>query len=273
VIGVTFDGSGYGLDEATGEATAWGGEFLVGDYRGCRRAARLRYVGLPGGDKAAREPWRMAAAHLLDAGEEPAHWLSEVPAAALRAVESMCRSGCQTPRTSSAGRLFDALAALAGVRLVAGYEGQAALELEGLADGARDSGRYPWEITAGRPGLPDEIDTRPLIRAAAGDVRQGIAPAIVARRFHNTLVDLAAETCLRIRGQTGLNAVVLSGGVFCNALLSGELPPRLAACGFRVFRHRRVPPNDGGLSLGQLAIGAALVAGRAADGAARFSSS
>jgi hydrogenase maturation protein HypF len=255
VIGVVFDGTGYGTDGAI-----WGGEFLIGDYGQFRRAAHLRYVGMPGGEQAIREPWRMALAHLLDASESDELLEDRVPAAARRTVRQMLDRRFQTPLTSSVGRLFDAVAALAGVRDRVSYEGQAAVELEWLAAGAAADAGYPFDMTA----LPGDdhsqvvlvVDTRPLIRAIVRDVRQGSCAALIARRFHSTMVNLITVVCGRLREATGLEAVVLSGGVFLNALLTREASSRLRQQGFRVYRHRTVPPNDGGLSLGQLAIAA-----------------
>jgi hydrogenase maturation protein HypF len=248
VIGVSFDGTGYGTDGAV-----WGGEFLVGDYRTFHRRAHLRYVGLPGGDRAIREPWRMAVSHLADAHAELPELRARLLPVELRTVERMLARGLNTPRTSSAGRLFDAVASLAGVRDRVSYEGQAAIELEWLATEIAPDGAYPFDLG----GDPLVIDTRPLIRAVVADVSRGVGAALVARRFHSTLVELIAEVCSRLRAATGIDAVTLSGGVFLNALLTQEVSRRLAADGFRVYRHRLVPPNDGGLSLGQLAVAAA----------------
>jgi len=250
VIGIAFDGTGYGTDGAV-----WGGEFLTGDYRNFRRAAHLRYVGLPGGDRAIREPWRMAVAHLADAGVPFSLIEARILPHEIRLIEKMLERRLNTPRTSSAGRLFDAVAALAGVRDRVSYEGQAAIELEWLAEETAADGAYPFELGAQTPMI---VDTRPLIRAVAADVAKGTGAAVVARRFHSTMVDLIAVVCGRIRQATGLSAVVLSGGVFLNALLTREVSARLGGDGFRVYRHRLVPPNDGGLSLGQLAVAAAL---------------
>jgi hydrogenase maturation protein HypF len=259
VIGVTLDGTGYGTD-----GRVWGGEFLVGDYATFRRAAHLRYVGMPGGEQAIREPWRMAAAHLIDAGCGLDLLRARVPATALRAAERMLERRFNSPETSSAGRLFDAVASIAGVRDRAGYEGQAAMQLEWLATaGAPDEacGTYPFGIDAA-PADGDRqsmwvIDTRPLVRAVAQDVSRGSGPAAVARRFHATVVELIADVCARVRTATTLETVVLSGGVFMNQWLTTRACARLGAVGFRVHRHRVVPPNDGGLSLGQLAVAAA----------------
>jgi hydrogenase maturation protein HypF len=261
VIGVSFDGTGYGTDGAI-----WGGEFLVADYRHFRRAAHLRYVGLPGGDSAVREPWRMAAAQLLDAGLSTEALAGRVDPTKLRTIATMLERRINTPLTSSAGRLFDAIASLIGVRDTVNYEGQAAIELEWLASEVSADGAYPFEIilsnSSGEEGLPatHEIDTRPLVRAVVADAQSGTNPQRVARRFHSTIVEIIASTCAAIRGETQIESVVLSGGVFMNALVASESAARLSANGFRVYRHVLVPPNDGGLCLGQLAIGAAVLA-------------
>jgi hydrogenase maturation protein HypF len=264
VIGVTFDGTGFGTDGAI-----WGGEFLVGGYQQFRRAAHLRYVGLPGGDRAVREPWRMAMSYLVDAEKEEHALAARISLAQQRTIRLMLERRLNTPLTSSAGRLFDAVASLAGVRDRVSYEGQAAIELEGLASVVAPAGTYPFAIDETRVESADEsqlvVDTRPLIRAVAEDADRGTAAEIVARRFHSTLVEIIARVCGRVRTATGLEAVTLSGGVFLNALLTRESCSRLRDEGFRVYRHRLVPPNDGGLSLGQLAVAAA----RSANGSDR----
>jgi hydrogenase maturation protein HypF len=191
-----------------------------------------------------------------------------------------------TPLTSSMGRLFDAVAALAGVRDRASYEGQAAIDLEALATAITPDGSYPFDIASpprppvrlvaqqaaaarsdeqGKAGdaetgdaSPTIIDTRPLIRAIAAEAGKGVEPARIARRFHSTLVELIVAVCEQVRRASGIQAVALSGGVFLNALLTAEVSARLRQDGFRVYRHRLVPPNDGGLSLGQLAVAAQL---------------
>jgi hydrogenase maturation protein HypF len=261
VIGVTFDGTGFGLD-----GTIWGGEFLIGDYRHFRRAAHLRPVCLPGGDKAVREPWRMAVAYLKDAGESPISSRASGAAGMLTrrelgAMEQMIDRRFNTPMTSSAGRLFDAVAALVGLRDRTSYEGQAAMELEWRAAEATSDGTYSYDISESRIyDLSAEpilvVDTRPLIREIAADVRRGVDAAIVSRRFHSSLAVIIVNVCDRLRTRTGLGCVVLTGGVFMNALLTSEVDSRLCATGFRVYRHQRVPPNDGGLSLGQVVVAA-----------------
>ena len=256
VIGVAFDGTGYGTDGAI-----WGGEFLAAGYGAFRRAAHLRYVPLPGGDQAIREPWRAAVAQAIAAGCGPSLIESLAPAASLRTVRQMIERGVNSPFTSSAGRLFDAVAALAGIRSRVSFEGQAAMELEWLATDTPADGSYPFGIERPRAGTfeePLQIDTRPLVRAVEADAGRGTSKRRIARRFQSTIVEMIAAVCGRIRRETGLDRVVLSGGVFLNVLLSREASERLAAEGFDVYRHRLLPPSDGGISVGQLAVAAAM---------------
>jgi hydrogenase maturation protein HypF len=256
MIGVAFDGTGYGTD-----GTIWGGEFLVGDYRGFRRAAHLRAVGMPGGEAAIREPWRMALSYLEDSAAECTELERRTPSESLRVVRLILAKRFNTPLTTSAGRLFDAVAALAGVRQHVAYEGQAAMELEWLASDIDPDTHFPFDLEEepGQDSIEPKlvVDTRPLVRAVAQDCARGVAAGRIARRFHSTMVAIIQAVCHRLRKATGISDVALSGGVFCNALLSAEAAARLSGDGFDVYRHRLVPPNDGGLSLGQLAIAAA----------------
>ena len=257
-IGVIFDGTGLGDD-----GSVWGGEFLIGDFGGYRRAAHLRYVPMPGGEQAIREPWRMALAHLIDADVNLELRRCEAPPSHVETVRRWIsrRRDSNMQATSSAGRLFDAVAALAGVRSRVEYEGQAAMELEYLATDRAEDGDYPFELqqpesAPARP-MPLVVDTRPLIAAVAGDVHCGVPAAMIARRFHSTIVEMIVRVCVHLRERTQLETVALSGGVFMNAVLVGEVVPRLESLGFQVLRHQQVPPNDGGLCLGQLVIAAA----------------
>ncbi len=251
VIGVAFDGIGLGPD-----GTAWGGEFLIADLTGYARVAHLAAVPMPGGDAAARQPWRMAAAHLdlAYAGEVPQD-LAVVQRQGPRwdQVLSLMRAGVSAPMTSSAGRLFDAISALLGVRDVVSYEGQAAIELEHIADPA-EIGSYPVGIS---DDAVAQVDCASLVRAVADDLLRGSSVAVIAGRFHNTLADVVRDVCTRARDVHGLHAVALSGGVFQNALLVSRCLTRLENAGFEVLTHRQVPPNDGGISLGQAAVAAA----------------
>src|SRR5262249_52996512 len=253
VIGVAFDGTGYGTD-----GTVWGGEFLVGDYRHFRRAAHLRTVGMPGGGQAGRQAWRMAVAHLRDAGVGTLPLKERVPPTALRTIEKMLETGFNTPRTSSAGRLFDAVAALAGVRDSASYEGQAAVDLEWLATGAAPEEGYPFELVdtpaGSSSGVLLVVDTRPLIRAVAADAARRTEAARIARRFHSTAVEIVAAVCDRLRAATRIGTVVLSGGVFLNALLTREASARLAGHGVSGPRPCLVPPQRRRLRPGAISV-------------------
>ncbi|MEU8192825.1 carbamoyltransferase HypF [Microbispora amethystogenes] len=260
VIGVAFDGLGYGLD-----GTLWGGEFLVADLAGFERAGHLATVPMPGGAAAIRQPWRMAAAYLDLAyeGDVPGD-LGVVRRNAGRwaVVTAMARRGVNAPRTSSAGRLFDAVAALVGTRDEITYEGQAAVELEQIADPRVDdayacpltSGEGPFTASFTAPFTVPGVD---LVRAAADDLRSGTPREVVAARFHNTLAHVVADGCDHLRETTGLSAVALSGGVFQNLLLLDRAVTLLEERRFTVLTHHRVPPNDGGISLGQAAVAAA----------------
>ena len=251
VIGVAFDGSGYGTD-----GTIWGGEFLVGNARRVRRMAHLRPVPLPGGEQAVREPWRMAMSHLLDAAADP-QIVTRRHAEAARVLERMILRGVNSPAASSAGRLFDAVAAIAGVADVVSFEGQAAMQLEWLAADRPVDGAYVCDLQLENDTLL--LDPRPLIRAVATEARAGVEAADIGRRFHRGLATAITDVCTRLRAREGIDEVVLTGGVFLNALLTNDCVELLSAAGFRVYRHRVVPPNDGGLSLGQLAVAASCV--------------
>jgi len=249
VIGVAFDGTGYGPD-----GTIWGGEFLVAGLAKYERVGHLAPVPLPGGAAAIRQPWRMAAAYLDRAGVPP-----ESLAVTARhedqwaAVTSMARKGVNAPLTSSAGRLFDAVSALLGVRDTINYEGQAAVELEQLAD-PFEQGSYRAGLSPGEPFLVAGAD---LVRAAAGDLARGVPPPVIAARFHHGVARLIEDACAAVRDQRGLDTVALSGGVFQNLLLATETVARLEARGFRVLTQAQVPCNDGGISLGQAVVAAA----------------
>ena len=249
-IGVTFDGSGLGTDGAI-----WGGEFLIGSYDAVRRAAHVEYVGMPGAEAAIREPWRMAAAYLIFAGEDPDLLASRTPRGGLHIVRGMWERRLNCPPTSSIGRLFDGIASMIGVQDRVSFEGQAAVRLQEAARESDDRRPYPVELT--RKGEAWILRITPLIAAVAADVRAGVSPAVVARRFHSFVVEAVRQTCVRLRSESGVDRVALSGGVFLNDILLSESARTLAGEGFRVFRHRRVPPNDGGLCLGQLAVAAA----------------
>lgn len=254
VIGVIFDGAGYGED-----GTIWGGEFLVGGYGGYYRAGHLRPLRLPGGDVAATQPWRMAVAVLYQLHgdglfELPLDCLQAVPAAERSILLQMLAKGLNSPLTSSCGRLFDAVAALLGIRSRMSYEGQAAIELEGVAEQGSGTRLYPFVLDSEKTL---QLDWRPLMAALLADIMAGLPAAEIAAAFHRSLAAATTAVCREIRRQSGLGRVALSGGVFQNRLLSEALLGLLESDGFTVYTHRLVPPNDGGLALGQ-----AMIAGR-----------
>jgi hydrogenase maturation protein HypF len=248
VIGVAFDGTGYGTD-----GTIWGGEFLIADLAGFERAGHFAPVPMPGGAAAIRQPWRMAAVY-LEAADGPPGDVARRNERLWPGVLAMARRQVNSPLTSSAGRLFDAVAALLGVRDTINYEGQAAVELEQLADPA-ERGAYAAAITPQQPFL---VAGRDLVRAAAEDLAAGVATSVAAARFHHGVADLIADGCLLLRERHGLSTVALSGGVFQNLLLLHATVSRLEAHGFAVLVHSRVPCNDGGISLGQAVVAAAV---------------
>jgi hydrogenase maturation protein HypF len=254
VIGIAADGTGWGTDGAI-----WGCEIMVADLRDFERAAHLAYVPLPGGEQAIHQPWRMAATYLAQAYGNDFFTLDipftqQLERTTWRPLAQMIERGINSPLTSSLGRLFDAVAALLGIRRQVVYEGQAAIEMEVLAEETNVGDVvYPFAIHPGKPAL---LDVVPLIRAIVNDLQQGIAISRIAGRFHRSLAEMLAQACMQIGAQTGLRVVALSGGVFQNRLLLEQLVARLEALGFQVYINRQVPPNDGGISLGQLAVAA-----------------
>ena len=243
VIGVAFDGTGYGDDGAS-----WGGEFLVADYRGYDRAAHLSYVALPGGDAGVRNPCRMALSHLRSAGLD---WDPSVPSVQacgdteLGLLDRQLETGLRCAPTSSMGRLFDAVASLAGICHRIGYDAQAAMELEAAA--------RPWGAVDGYR-FGDHGDPAPVVAAVVDDVRAGVDPGLVAARFQHAVVDLVVATVLRLREETGIGTATLSGGVFLNAFLTAACVAALEAHGVEVLTHHVVPASDAGIALGQLAV-------------------
>ena len=247
VIGLSYDGTGLGPDQAI-----WGGEVLLGGYAAYHRLYHLSYIPLPGGDAATRHPSRVALAHLWQAGHE---WDPDLPPVQAQCendrtvLRSMLEAKINSPYTSSMGRFFDAASALIGIRQEATYEGQAAIELEALADPA-ETGYYPFDISG------DEFNPTPLWWAILRDWRRGVPQPVLAARFHNSLVELNLEICRRVRTQTGTSTVALSGGVWQNRLLLERTLQRLESSGFTVLIHHQVPTNDGGIALGQAMVAA-----------------
>ncbi|MFE4971623.1 carbamoyltransferase HypF [Kitasatospora sp. NPDC056651] len=252
VLGVAFDGTGYGEDGAI-----WGGEVLLADYDRFRRLAHLGYVPLPGGDAAVERPYRTALAHLRAAGLPWTPGMPPVDACGeeeLRVLGRQLERGLHCVPTSSMGRLFDAVSALAGVCQRAGYEAQAAIELEAAACGFGPAEGYRFGLSAGADGWI--ADPGPVLASVVAEVAAGAPAGLVAARFHAAVADLVRRICAAVRDRHGTTVVALSGGVFANALLSSACASGLGEDGFTVLRHRRVPPNDGGLALGQLMVAA-----------------
>lgn len=267
VIGVAWDGTGYGDD-----GTVWGGEFLICDRGDFRRAARLRTYPMPGGEACINDIYRMAMGVLWEIygdGEEALGVFREFLGERGKEAEGLAaqlRSGFNCPLTSSAGRIFDVAAGLMGLRTKAYYEGQAACELEALAE--RTLSRYPCELVEAGDLL--EVDTRPLFLALLEDLRRGGEKPEMAGKFHASLARAIVDTCSRLRDETGLSRVALSGGVFQNVLLAGSVLEGLSRAGLDHYLQRRVPCNDGGISLGQAVAAATRCAGSRGDLEVRY---
>lgn len=252
VIGVSFDGTGYGDDGAI-----WGGEFLVADAKSYQRAAQLEYFPLPGGDAAIKKPARTALALLWSLGldwDDGLESVREFCAEDQVTLRVQLEKKINTPMTSSMGRLFDAVSALAGVRQKVNYEGQAAIEFEAMADSA-EAGQYVFGVEAG------QVRVRSVVEALIKDVMAGIPTSKISARFHNGLAEAVRETVQKISRDTSLRSVVLSGGVWQNMTLLQKTISLLRKDGFEIYIHREVPTNDGGLSLGQAYIAASRLRG------------
>ena len=251
VIGFAFDGTGYGTD-----GTVWGGEVLVADFDGFDRVAHLAPVALPGGDAAVRHPGRMALSHLRSAGIP---WSEDLPPVrhhieiVRRSLEIQIDRGINTVPTTSMGRLFDAASALAGVRQTANYEAQAAIEFEALVD-LTEGCSYEFSLVDAE--TPIIIEPGPVLAGIVEDARAFAPIGLIAARFHNAVATMIVEVAERIRARTGITTVGLSGGVFQNVTLTHAAAIALGEKGFAVLTHRLVPPNDGGLALGQAVIAA-----------------
>jgi hydrogenase maturation protein HypF len=246
VLGFAFDGTGYGSDGAV-----WGGEVLLANYKGYERLAQLSYVPLAGGDISVLRPYRMALAHLWAAGiawEPDLPPVAACPAEEQRVLRRQLETDTGCVPTSSMGRLFDAVSALIGVRQVVAYEAQAAIELEGLSRGVDCAkSAYAFEVHEG------VIDPTPVLKAVLRDHRDDVPPGLIGARFHQAVADLIVGLADRERDASP--TVALSGGVFQNALLLQLTVKGLQAKGLDVITHRAVPPNDGGVALGQLMVG------------------
>jgi hydrogenase maturation protein HypF len=265
-IGAIFDGTGYG-----GDGTVWGGELLLGGLEDFERVGLLLPVRMPGGDAAVHQPWRMACAWLVAALDErpalPRALRGRVEEKRWDAVAELARTGVASPLTSSVGRLFDAVAALCGVRAEVNYEGQAAIELEAAAD-PLETAAYPLPLAGGEDG-PLVLDGRATMRAVVDDLRDGAPVSRVAAKFHSGLAAATASACRVAAERSGVDSVVLSGGVFQNRTLLAQAAGLLREDGLRVLVPERLPPNDGGIAYGQLAVAAARVGAEEGNGRVR----
>ena len=249
VIGFSFDGTGYGDDGAI-----WGGEVMLVNYHGYERLAHLKYVPLSGGDAAVKRPYRTALAQLWAAGLAWENGLPPVDACPPPERDILLRqleTGLNSVETSSMGRLFDAVAALVGQRQAVTYEAQAAIEFEAQA-AAGVTDEYRFDIIDS--GESWQFDAAPVIRETVADLRNGVERPVIAAKFHNAVASLIETLSLRLSERTGVDTIALSGGVFQNATLLGLTMERLRQHDLRVLVHRKVPPNDGGLALGQAII-------------------
>ncbi len=254
VIGVAFDGTGYGSD-----GCIWGGEFLVVEYGQSQRLGHLEYLPLPGGAMAIKRPYRTAIGYVLKLlGEEAIARLGvlkQIDPVEVNVVKHQVESGLNAPLTSSMGRLFDAVSALLGVRGTVDYEGQAAVELEMVAydaDSRFKEGQYPFSIVE-QNGI-NVVYLNELFAGIIADVYNKLDTPTISAKFHNTVARLILQMCQLISKRTGIRHVVLSGGVFQNRLLLGKVIPLLEVSDFFVLTHRQVPCNDGGISLGQAVV-------------------
>lgn len=256
VIGFALDGTGYGSD-----GRVWGGEVLIADYCGFERAAHFEYVPLPGGSAAIHEPWRMAVSYLAhhfgrDFLSMPIPFVQQLDPGKTELLLQMIDHQLNSPLTSSCGRLFDAIAALVGIRQKVNYEAQAAIELEMAISSTEENRGYPMDL------VPDGkhwiISSRRLFESVVHDLQRNVAAGVISRRFHQGLAESFTRIAKTLREKTGLTRVCLSGGTFHNVYLSEHLEAQLLASGFEVFTHREVPAGDGGLSLGQALIAAAV---------------
>jgi hydrogenase maturation protein HypF len=251
VIGVALDGTGYGTD-----GRVWGGEFLVGGYGGFERRSHFQYVPLPAGDAAIERPYRMAVSYLLtllgeDVMNDGPAFLKQIEPEELDIIRRQVKQGINSPQTSSCGRLFDAVAAIIGLRSRIDYEAQAAIELEMAAD-EEVMGIYRFDII-GEDGL-DIVHFDKTLSDILDDLARGLPTSAIAMKFHRTMASVIVEMCRRLQANTGINRVALSGGVFQNRLLLKLAVPALRSTGLEVYIHRLVPTNDGGIALGQAAV-------------------
>jgi hydrogenase maturation protein HypF len=241
VIGVAFDGTGFGTDSQT-----WGGEFLMVDKKGFKRLAHLRYIKMPGGDKVVSEPWRMVLSIL---GRRGAAFIKGVKKENMELVLSMGAKNINSPLTSSAGRLFDAAAATLGICQKASYEAEGPIKLEKMCkDGIEEAYEFKLSKTAGGNYI---IDTESLFLNMAKELRNNTDKRIIATKFHNSMAEIILETVKKLSKDTGIKDIALSGGVFQNKFLKTKTIKRLLSSKFNVFINNKTPVNDFNIALGQ----------------------
>jgi hydrogenase maturation protein HypF len=255
VIGVAFDGTGYGAD-----GRIWGGEFMIANDRDYKRVGQLEYMPLPGGSLAIRKPYRTALGYLLAMGGEPGWknlpgFMNSIDTGEAELIRKQVVQEINSPFTSSMGRLFDAVSAMAGIRGVIDYEAQAAIELEMKALEAQDEPGCYQVVVDSAEGY-HTVKLKALLTSVIDDITNNASQAVIAMKFHNTVARLTQDVCSRIRQESGLDTVALSGGCFQNRLLLIKVIVLLRKSGFKVLAHRQVPANDGGISLGQAVIAA-----------------
>jgi hydrogenase maturation protein HypF len=255
VIGVALDGTGYGSD-----GHIWGGEFMIAGYQGFTRAAHLEYLPLPGGDTAVKKPYRTALAYIIKLlGEKTLDsgfpFLKGIEDPEIEIIKQQVRTGVNTPLTSSMGRMFDAVSAMLNIRTVIDYDAQAAIELEMAAYDHLDytgSSFYPFKIL--EKGDILQVSFKETLHAIVRDLLNRVPAGTISAEFHNAVVQIIRDVCIRLSAKYNILDIALSGGVFQNRLLLTRTISILESAGFNVFTHKQVPCNDGGISLGQAAI-------------------
>lgn len=250
-IGVIYDGTGLGTDGAV-----WGGDFLTGSLSGFTRVGHLKYITLQGGDRAVKEPWRCAACYLFALGIDPNTFLPQIDSASLNVVQKALHSGIQCFESSSMGRLFDCAAALCGFQASITYDAQAAIEFENLSE-ADVPAYYQYRIDDSDNSLI--LGYKEILNGLLRDLQKQVPKSIISSKFHNTVIEATTDCVCRIREKTGLEDVVLSGGVFENTYLLERLISRLEDLNFKVYYNRLTPSNDGGISFGQAAAACAIL--------------
>jgi hydrogenase maturation protein HypF len=248
VIGIAFDGTGFGTD-----GKIWGGEFLLCDYRGFERAGHLNYVKMAGGDSAVKQPWKMALAYLFKTYREEVNTsiFTSIPEKSIKTILTMLKNNINSIETSSMGRFFDAVAALINLKTEVTFEGEAAVHLEAISQ-HDEEGIYKYDIDS--VGETYIINTDNIIKNIIEDIYNSIDKSIIAKRFHNTVIAFTLEMCKLIGNKYGINSVALSGGVFQNEILLKGLHKKLIESNYKVYIHKDIPCNDGGISIGQLVI-------------------